>query len=108
MAAAIIKEICSKLRNLTDLHADQLATDGAKRLAMVLHKLFLKWGEPLENGEIRLDHSFSQSDLGDFAGLARENVNRRLRSWTQSGVLRTDGSYLVLSDPVQLERLAND
>ena len=43
MAAAIIQEICRKLRNLSDLHADQLATDGARRLALVLSRLFSKW-----------------------------------------------------------------
>ena len=108
MAAAIIQEICRKLRNLSDLHADQLATDGARRLALVLSRLFSKWGQTGENGEVYLDHTFSQSDLGDFAGLARENVNRRLRIWTQDGLLRADGSRLVLTDPVRLERLAND
>ncbi len=108
MAAAIIQEICRKLRNLSDLHADQLATDGARRLALVLSRLFSKWGEKTANGEVYLDRSFSQSDLVDFAGLARENVNRRLRSWTQDGLLRTDGSRLVLTDPARLQRLAND
>lgn len=108
MAIAIVQDVGSKLRALTELHANQIAMDGGARLATVLLRLFDKWGEALPTGELRLEQEISQSDLGDFAGLARENVNRYMRGWRAKGFLRLDGGRLVLSDRGAFEDLAED
>ena len=49
-----------------------------------------KWGEELADGSIHIEQHFSQSDLGELAGIARENVNRHLQHWVQEGLLLFD------------------
>jgi CRP-like cAMP-binding protein len=106
IAVSVLEEVCRKLRDLSDLHADQIALDGHKRLAAVLARLFRKWGTPLPGGEIRLTQKFSQTELGDFAGLARENVNRAMTAWKKQELLRSDGGLLVLRDLAELDEIA--
>ncbi len=48
----------------------------------------------------------SQSDLGAFAGLARENVSRLLSEWEEQGVVSRAGRSLVVDDTEYLQLLA--
>jgi CRP/FNR family cyclic AMP-dependent transcriptional regulator len=105
-AFALLQELCQKLRNLSDLYTAQALTEGPNRLARALLKLFDKWGEPGPDGAVRLAQVFTQSEIGDFASLARENVNRYMRAWSQQGWIDTDGRRLVLRDREALEDLA--
>jgi CRP/FNR family cyclic AMP-dependent transcriptional regulator len=105
-AFALLQELCQKLRNLSDLYTAQALTEGPSRLARALLKLFDKWGEPGPDGVERLRQSFTQTEIGEFASLARENVNRYMRLWTREGWIGTDGRKLVLRDRDALEELA--
>ena len=49
---------------------------------------------------------FSQGDLGDIAGLARENVNRLLRSWAASDVVTLEEGKLIILDKPALAAFA--
>ena len=106
VASAIIAELCSKVRNATDMYAVQSVTEGDQRLARALLRLFDKWGEAGPDGALRLAEKFSQSDIGEFSGLARENVNRHVKTWADSGILRVDGRQLVLLDREALAAIA--
>lgn len=64
----------------------------AARLARVLVRLMT--GE--EGGKLRLNPS--QSDLGAFAGMSRENVNRQLAEWEDMGLLRRLGRTIEIQD----------
>lgn len=108
LAMAIIELLCGKLRTLTDIYADQRATDASRRLSRSILRLFDKWGKPGSEGVELLDADLSQSDLGDFAGLARENVNRHMRRWTETGILSLDADGMRLLDRVALERIADN
>ncbi len=103
---AIIDLLCDKLRTLTDIHADQRATDASRRLSRSILRLFDTWGKTGSEGVEVLDANLSQSELGDFAGLARENVNRHMRRWTETGILSLDANGLHLPDRVASERIA--
>lgn len=105
-AFALLQELCQKLRNLSDLYTSQALTEGPNRLARALLKLFDKWGEPTPDGAERLCQPFTQSEIGDYASLARENVNRYMRIWTREGWIGSDGRRLVLRDRAALEELA--
>jgi CRP/FNR family transcriptional regulator, cyclic AMP receptor protein len=48
----------------------------------------------------------SQSDLGAFAGLARENVSRLLTEWETQGIVGREGRAIVLRDAEYLRLLA--
>lgn len=107
LAFALIEELCAKLRNLSDHYTAQALTEGGQRLARALLKLFDKWAEDTPDNGRRLVQVFSQSDIGDFAGMARENVNRYLRGWMRDGILGSDGRLLLLHDRPALERIAD-
>jgi len=105
VAQAIIRELCRKVRNASDMFTTQAVTDGGPRLARALLRLFDKWGEPTTEG-LRLAERFSQTELGEFSGLARENVNRHLKSWVDGGLLAQDKRELILLDRAALEDVA--
>ena len=106
VATAIIAELCRKARNATDMYAVQTINEGSERLARVLLRLFDKWGAD-EGAGRRLEERFSQSDIGEFCGLARENVNRLIKSWADEGILKLEGRQLILLDRAALEQLSN-
>ena len=105
-ARALIVELCRKVRNASEMFLTQSIIEGEPRLARGLLRLFEKWGSTQSDGRAILEEKFSQQDIGEFSGLARENVNRQIKAWVELGVLRTEGRHLVLVDPDALERLA--
>lgn len=78
--------------NLT-VEGDRAFSMGA-RLARVLVRLM---GEGADEGKLRLNPS--QSDLGAFAGMSRENVNRQLAEWQDMGLLRRAARTIEILDP---------
>jgi CRP/FNR family transcriptional regulator, cyclic AMP receptor protein len=103
---SLMAELCAKVRNASEMFAAQSNTSAAARLARCILRLGAKWGEPMADGSVRLTTTFSQSELGDFSGLARENVNRHLRSWIEEGIIVIDRDGMTLADPDALRVLA--
>ncbi|SLN12872.1 Crp/Fnr family transcriptional regulator [Roseisalinus antarcticus] len=106
LAIGLIRELCRKLRDASEIHAQQALTDGAQRLALVLVRLFDKWGTPDADGTLVMREFVSQAEIGDFAGLARENVNRQIRLWSREGILASKGRRLSLTDSERLREIA--
>jgi DNA-binding Lrp family transcriptional regulator len=48
----------------------------------------------------------SQEEWGDLVGTTRESINKQLRQWTEAGIVRIDDGYVVILNPVELEKLA--
>ena len=92
------RDTLQSLENLTQRHA-------APRLAKCILRLAEKWGAD-EAGKTVIAQDFSQGDLGDIAGLARENVNRLLRSWAASDVVTLEEGKLIILDKPALSALA--
>jgi len=61
---------------------------------------------PLRDKGLRLDLKLSQEEWGDLVGTTRESINKQLRKWTEDGIVRIDDGYLVILNPVELEKLA--
>lgn len=107
LAKAVIVELCRKVRNASEMFLTQSIVEGEPRLARGLLRLFDKWGADGADGSAILSERFSQQDIGEFSGLARENVNRQIKAWIEIGVIRSDGRHLVLIDRPALEALAD-
>ncbi len=105
VARAIIEELCRKTRNATEMYSVQALNEGYQRLARALLRLFDKWGSADPTG-VRLEEKFSQGDIGEFSGLARENVNRHIKGWIEDGILQLDGRQLILLNRDALEEIA--
>lgn len=104
---SLMAELCAKVRNASELFAARSNTSARARLARCILRLGAKWGEAMDDGSVRLHINFSQSELGDFVGLARENVNRHLRAWADAGLIAIDRDGMILTDPEALRALAD-
>ena len=103
---SIIETLCARVRNASEMFELQSLTSGNARLARCLLRIAQKWGAENEDGSIHIEQNFSQSDLGELAGIARENANRHLQAWVQEGLIRFDKGDITLLEPEVLEEYA--
>lgn len=102
---SIIETLCSRARNASEMFETQSLTSASARLARCLMRIARKWGQNQPDGSIRVKQNFSQSDLGELAGIARENVNRHIQSWSQQGLLEFDSGEITLLDAAKLTEI---
>ncbi|MEM9707655.1 MAG: Crp/Fnr family transcriptional regulator [Pseudomonadota bacterium] len=107
-AEAVLIALCGKVRNASEMFVTQAVVEGEPRLARGLLRLFDRWGEPGKNGRVTLAERFSQQEIGEFSGLARENVNRHIKAWTGDGIVAIEGRQLVLLQRDELEAIADN
>jgi len=103
---SLLAELCAKARNASEMFAAQSNTSAEARLARCVLRLAEKWGEDRPDGGRRVEIVFSQAELGDFSGLARENVNRYLRAWTETGLIEFDRTGFTLPSREAMHVLA--
>ncbi len=99
----VIRLLCSRVRNASAMFEHRAVAPAAVRLAYCLLTLIRKWGEADGQGAQRLSQQLSQAELGEFAGLARENVNRLLKEWQLLGWLRFHRGELTVLDTEALQ-----
>jgi CRP-like cAMP-binding protein len=100
----LLAVLCDRLRR-TSLALEGLALfDLPARLARLLLKLAEDYGRTCADGT-RIDMKLSQRDLSTLVAASRESVNKQLRIWREDGVVTTDGGYLVLRRPAELQAL---
>jgi CRP-like cAMP-binding protein len=97
----IMRELARRIRQLNLVIESDRTFSMAPRLARALVRLI-----DHEQGRGRLRFNLSQSELGAFAGLARENVSRLLSDWEEQGIIAREGRELVLLDPDYVIELA--
>jgi len=103
---AIIEQLCSKVRNASDMFETHAMTSANARLARCLLSFDRKWGRDGDDGARVITQKFSQSDLGEFSGLARENVNRYITAWSRDNLLNFDKGQITLHDLARLKDIA--
>lgn len=106
-AMAIISELCLRIRLTNEIVEAKTGVAASARLSRCLLRLVDKWGVETERGDHKISQPFSQADIGEFSGLARENVNRYLKSWESEGLIRFDGRKVVICDFEGLEEIAD-
>ena len=102
----VIETLCSRVRNASNMFETLALTSAGARLARCLLRFSEKWGVPDTNGAVRIEHTISQSDLGEFSGIARENVNRYIKSWSNEGLLNFSRGEITLLDTQRLREIA--
>jgi CRP-like cAMP-binding protein len=100
----MLQLLCEKLRAASAAIEDN-SLDMRRRVARGLLRLALQHGRTSKK-EIRVNLAVSQSELGAYLGLSRENVNRQLAQLRDAGVIRTDGAQIVVTDGVALAEIA--
>lgn len=100
-AAGVMRELARRVRQLNLVIESDRTFSMAPRLARALVRLL----DPArDDGRLRYDPN--QSDLGAFAGLARENVSRLLSDWETQGVILREGRAFRVSNLPFLQTLA--
>jgi CRP/FNR family transcriptional regulator, cyclic AMP receptor protein len=102
--AGMVEVLCERLR-ATDQHVAEIAL---LRLPTRLAKALLRTIKA-EDGDRAVGGNaipLSQRELGALVGAARESVNRCLREWQRSGLVRVDGNSITIINRGTLEELA--
>ena len=100
----IIAILCEKLRLASEIVEDG-QRDMPGRAATGLLRLARQHGRTSKDG-IVIDLKVSQRDLGNYLGLSRENTNRQLASLRDAGLIRLDGTRVIILDETKLTALA--
>ena len=98
--------MADRVRRLSEQFEDVQFLNLPFRLAKQLNSLTKSYGKEEGTG-IRIDLKLSQAEWGDLVGATRESINKQLRVWTEEGLIRLDGGYVVIEKRQELERLAN-
>lgn len=101
-AILVIVALCQKARNASEMFELKALASGRSRLASCILRLLKD-----QNGDASADRvQVSQSWLGAYAGLTRENVNRQLRIWARDGIARFEKGAVVITNLNALEDIA--
>ena len=105
VSVKLLSVLAMRLKRVSELVEDTLFLNLPLRLAKKLLSLSRVYGEEAAEG-IRIDLRLSQEEWGDLVGTTRESINKQLRKWTEAGIVRLDDGYVVILNPVELEKLA--
>lgn len=101
----LLSVLATRLKRVSELVEDTLFLNLPLRLAKKLLSLSRAYGEGVADG-IRIDLKLSQEEWGDLVGTTRESINKQMRKWSDAGIVRIDDGYVVILNPIELEKLA--
>jgi CRP/FNR family cyclic AMP-dependent transcriptional regulator len=101
----VMKVLARRLRDTNSALAASSFLSVKGRVARALLSLAEAFGKDVGNGRILIRQKVSQSDLAAMAGIARENVSRVLKDWSEHGMVSRLAGYYSLEkkDSVQRE-----
>jgi CRP/FNR family cyclic AMP-dependent transcriptional regulator len=98
----LVEVLCDRLRS-TDQHIAEVAL---QQLPARLAKALLRMADSEANAAKGSAIVMSQRELGNIVGAARESVNKCLREWQRSGLVRIEGTSITISDRATLKDVA--
>ncbi|MBB5706884.1 Crp/Fnr family transcriptional regulator [Sphingopyxis panaciterrulae] len=99
-AWSLMQQLARRLRTADQTIESDRAYASGPRLARYLKRLIRKDVEASHRVEL------SQTELGNFAGMSREHINRQLRAWEESGVIALEQGRVRVLDPEMLEDIS--
>lgn len=101
MALRVLKVMANRIRTAnTMIEGDRAYTSGP-RLARYLLRLSVVGAE---EGRLKLD--LSQSELGNFAGMSREHINRQLSAWSENDIVSVESGKVRILNHAMLSNIA--
>lgn len=100
-AWSLMHQLARRLRTADHTIESDRAYASGPRLARYLRRLI---GIGTEERSHRVE--LSQSELGNFAGMSREHINRQLRSWEESGLIALEQGRVRILDVAMLEEIS--
>jgi CRP/FNR family transcriptional regulator, cyclic AMP receptor protein len=104
---SLVDVLCERLRQ-TDQHIAEVAL---LHLPVRLAKLLLriaKLDEPASVERHITTIDLPQREIANMIGAVRESVNKCLRRWQKSGILRVEDNSITIIDPVALAAIAEE
>lgn len=100
-AWSLMQQLARRLRTADQTIESDRAYASGPRLARYLKRLIRK-------DSIETTHrvELSQTELGNFAGMSREHINRQLKSWEESGVISLEQGRVRVLDTDMLEDIS--
>jgi CRP-like cAMP-binding protein len=105
LARAVIRFLCARLRATNQLLESDRSFQTGPRLARGILRLLRERSRGNEDAA-SIDFAISQTDLGAFVSLSRENVNRQLKDWSRAGLLEVKAGKIIVKDREALEDAA--
>ncbi|MDZ3831199.1 MAG: Crp/Fnr family transcriptional regulator [Sphingopyxis sp.] len=97
---SLMQQLARRLRTADQTIESDRAYASGPRLARYLKRLIRKDVESSHRVEL------SQTELGNFAGMSREHINRQLRSWEESGIISLEQGRVRVLDADTLEEIS--
>ncbi|MBK8629700.1 MAG: Crp/Fnr family transcriptional regulator [Sphingomonadales bacterium] len=101
MAWRLMRELARRLRQTNSMIESDRAFASGPRLARYLQRLTFAGSK---EGRLKLD--LNQSELGNFAGMSREHINRQLSSWADVGIIALEHGRIRILDSTFLSEVA--
>jgi len=101
VALSMLQEMARRLRQMNMTVESDRAFSAGPRLARYLQRLT---DEEAVTQKLKID--VSQSELGNFVGISRENINRQLSAWAESGLIELDQGKIRIVDCTALWEIA--
>lgn len=101
LGLCVMRELARRLRQANSTIESDRAYASGPRLARFLQRLSLAG-----DGEGRLRLDLSQGELGMFAGMSREQINRQLGAWADAGIVAIEGGKIKITDSALLSEIA--
>lgn len=101
VALKMLREMARRLRVMNETVESDRAFSSGPRLARYLQRLV---DEEARSQRLRID--LSQTELGNFVGISRENINRQLSAWAESGLIELDHGKIRIVDSEALWEIA--
>ena len=98
---SLMQQLARRLRTADQTIESDRAYASGPRLARYLKRLIRK-----DAAETTHRVELSQTELGNFAGMSREHINRQLRSWEESGVISLEQGRVRVLDADMLEDIS--
>ena len=93
MAMRLLQAMARRLRqnNAGDRGRARLYLPGPRLARFLLRLMMTADEDQTRRRRASLKLALSQGELGNFAGMSREQINRQLAAWAETGVIATEG-----------------
>lgn len=106
VAIRLAAVLAGRVRRLSDQMHDAVLLPLPARLARQLLRLAGVYGRNTSGGT-RIELRLPQQRIGELVGASRESVNKLMRQWAQSGLIRVDHRLVTLRDVDALHEIAD-
>jgi CRP/FNR family transcriptional regulator, cyclic AMP receptor protein len=95
----LLEVLCARIRRTTEQVEELMFLNVESRLAKTLCRL-------AESKDSSQRISITQRELGEIVGVSREETNKQLQIWSESGIVRLERGGIVLLQPAALAEAA--